>query len=219
VWSESVGAVPAVPSPLELGWWVSEAPALWVVGVDPGGGSGWAVLRVDAGAVGTVGVTELARGGGVQWRAGEVRGPEPYQAEALLAVLRGVWAAGEWESGGESDQCVVTVERFVLRLLSMDADLLSPVRITAMMEALSWRGLPFPVVQFQAVDAMKVVTDERLRRWGFWHPSEHARDALRHALLVLRKMSSEEEFRVGVLGRMSWLLAADDVESKSRSLA
>lgn len=200
------GAVPRPVPPVVLGApEPDDRPVLWVVGIDPGGTSGWAVLRIEWDRVG-----EGIRARGCWWRTGEVQGPEPYQAEALLAIVRSVYLAGMWEGGSEADRCVVSVERFTLRLLSMDAALLSPVRITAMMEALSWRGLPFPVVQLQPSEAKKVVTDERLQHWGFWPSGAHARDALRHAVLTARKMGSEEQFRASVCARMSWLVEEVD---------
>lgn len=203
MWRE--GGVPEVPSAVALGWGaVGGGVQLYVPGFDPGGKSGWAVLRCPLVELRSEGFAALALAGGVTWRAGELRGPEPFQAECILAILRAVYWEGGWFSGPLSDRCVVAWERFTLRLLSSDSDLLSPVRITAMTEALSWRGLLFPVVQHQPVDAMKVVTDERLRRWGFWHPSEHARDALRHAILVAKKMTDPTWWGV-VEGRMRWL--------------
>lgn len=182
---------------------------VFVVGFDPGGTTGWCVLRMDWDVLVTRGFTELVLGGvnpdRFAWRVGEFLGSENHQVDMMMALLRGVWADGSFHLGEDSDACVVGVEDFILQMMSMDRSLLSPVRITAAFNY-AGRALPMPRLLHSANDAKKVVTDDRLRRWGLWSNATHTRDATRHAALVARKFV-EKEWRSAMLARMGWLRA------------
>lgn len=85
-------------------------------------------------------------------------------------------------------------EDFILRERTKDRNLLSPVRCTAYVRALLWQS-SFNIKVFKTYspsDAKNVVTDKRLRSWGFWQRgSTHARDAVRHLLLHLRHIEQD----------------------------
>lgn len=183
-------------------------PVLYVLALDPGVVSGWAALRMDWAVLRQKGFHQTALGGPAlcAWRCGELHGPEPYQAELFLALARGLWSEGEWEAGEDSDLFLVVIEDFVLRMFSADRELLAPVRITAMVEALSWRSLPPPVVLTSALDAFKTMPDERLRAHNLYAAGgkDHQRDATRHAALGARRML-EPKFRTLAVQRMAWL--------------
>jgi len=184
-----------------------ERPVLMVLGFDPGVATGWAAVRCDWAMLCRDGFRAVALGGPdvFGWASGELSGPEPYQAQVMMSLARGVWAAGEWTSAEDSDLFVVAVEDFLLREFSTDRSLLSPVRVTACFHSLSWKA-PFPVVLPSARDAQKVMPDERLRSLNLYTPGpDHQRDALRHAVLVARKMASEPGWREAVMTRMPWL--------------
>lgn len=186
---------------------VRDVPRLYVAGFDPGKATGWAALRLDWEKLVGDGFTALALGGADEdrfaWRAGEFLGSENYIADQMMALLRGMWSEGDWEAGTLSDGFVVGVEDFILQMLSMDRDLLSPVRITAAFDY-AGRRLPMPRLMHSAGDAKKVVTDERLHRWNLWTPGpDHPRDATRHAVVVARKFV-EPVWREKMVAAMPW---------------
>lgn len=85
----------------------------------------------------------------------------------------------------------IVCEDFILRANrhEMSRELLSPVRITAMLEYELWRKRRKIWLQAPS-QAKTLVTDERLKGWGVYTREgglQHARDADRHALLFLRR--------------------------------
>lgn len=206
------GNPPEAPRVLPQQWPApGEARVLYVLALDPGTTSGWAALRIDYDRLIREGFRAVMLGGGVEWRAGELKGPEPFQAELFVALARGVWQEGEFAAGCDSDLFVVTIEDFILDMFSRDRELLSPVRLTAQVQALTWRTLPAPVVQFSANDAKHTVGDDQLRAFNLWvRGPDHVRDALRHAVLTARRMV-ETKWRAVQVARMGWL--ADVVDA------
>jgi hypothetical protein len=129
--------------------------------------------------------------------SGYLYGPEIQQAKAyvnLAALL------------DEAPGLAVGVESFTLQQLNMDKDLLSPVRIRAMLDfhfALDGR-----VLWAQSPsEAKTAITDARLRLWGLYESGpDHIRDAMKHCLLWAKKVRgrSREEI-VAVHGNeMEW---------------
>ena len=89
------------------------------------------------------------------------------------------------------------VEDFILRQFTMARDLLAPVRVTAAFQY-GLRALrpanPRTYVRQQPSLAMRSVTDDRLKAWGFWAPlkgAPHGRDATRHAITRLRLLKEQ----------------------------
>lgn len=186
---------------------------LTVVGVDPGGVTGWCALRVDPDAALAAGEGGSVLAGLVGCWLGQIGGPEVDHVDAVLAavygessVLRGLWHADE-VVGGDIDECweadCVVTEAFVLRAglnrgAASKTETLSPVRVSFGIEyalhSCGWDGI---LVQQSPGDAKAVVTDERLREWGLWvgpkDRKRHQRDAQRHALLRAKKLLSMRE--------------------------
>lgn len=112
--------------------------------------------------------------------------------------------AGECEGVAEMLQIVddwpgasVGLEDFILRMKSMDRELLSPVRMTAAFDfGMYTRG--FQTFRQQPSEAKGLATDDRLKSWGFYERSggmNHARDADRHCITWLRKMKAKKLLR------------------------
>lgn len=85
---------------------------------------------------------------------------------------------------------VVVYEGFTLRQFNMRADLLAPVRITAMVQAVAEErevGLAAQWIS-QSPSSKGTLTRKRMEALNLWLPGkEHARDALRHLVLRLRR--------------------------------
>lgn len=187
---------------------------LFVVWFDPGETTGWCVFRMDLDRLLQKGFREVAFSYGdpsvFAWAAGSFTGPESYQAELMMALCRGTWMYGEgvFDCGPESDWFVVGLESFTLWAFSSDPSLLSPPRVSAAFDVLSWRA-PFPRLWQGPRDAGDVTTDARLKALNLWSgvagkDGEHQRDATKHAILQARKFV-EPEHRRRVLPLMPWL--------------
>lgn len=200
------------PQVMSFGWPAARSRSVYVLGFDPGGTTGWCALRCDAELLLASGFRACALGGPdvFQWSVGELKGPEAYVAGCMMALCRGVWLDGYFEDevlGRSSllDLFVVGVEDFVLRVLDMDRELLSPVRITAQFNQLSWQA-PFPVVLPSTVDLKKTIDDHRLQMLNMYTVgSDHKRDATRVAVLVARRLVDEKSFLGEMKKRMLWL--------------
>lgn len=198
----------------ELPGGAGDTQKLFIVAFDPGVRTGWCVMRIQVDALLEVGLRGVCLDAGgdpdvFAWNAGYVQGPDPWQAELMMALTRGTWVyEGVWDQGPESDYFVVFTEQFRLRILSSDTDLVSPIRVSSCYEMLAWRA-PFPRVEWGPSDAMSVFPDSRLRSLNLYSGpvskiGEHQRDATRHAGLLARKFC-ETGFRKDLLGRMPWL--------------
>jgi hypothetical protein len=171
---------------------VSDVTRLYVVAFDPGQITGWAALRIEEARL-TDGITALALSKDIDvfaWCTGDFVGPENHQVDMMMELLRDVWREGTFDSGPDSDVVAVAIEDFILRILQSDRALLSPVRVTAAFNY-AGRDLPMPRAVQAVGDAKNIMTDERLRRLNLYEAgvSDHRRDALRHAVLLARKLS------------------------------
>ena len=178
----------------------AERPVV-VVGVDPGGTTGWAVLKVPVG--------ELADVPHAGWvvDAGQVPSADSMNAEdAWLAdVSAAERLAGAVEGvvthyGGAN---LAVCEDFILVPAAANAGraLLSPVRVLSALLAgaglrewwgpgRSWYDGPKLMVRSPSA-AKTTCTDERMRDWELWQAgSPHATDALRHAVLGVRELAN-----------------------------
>jgi hypothetical protein len=181
---------PGLPAPMD------DVQRLFVVAFDPGGTTGWFVCRVA--------LDRLAAGGlrGVAvrspdpdvwcWSAGRFLGPEPWQAEQMMALVRGTWmhGFGQFDLGPDSDLFVVVGEGWKQHMMGDDETILAPVRLQAAFRQLSWRA-PFPFVLANINDAMSTFTDHRLQMYNLWSgppgkEGEHQRDATRYGALIVR---------------------------------
>lgn len=165
-----------------------------VVSFDPGETTGWAVHAVDRELLVHKGFRAAVRDGG-EYRIGQFKHVDE-DAMADIMAERVRWAWRTYIEEEETDTFVVVLEAFRLRMLSRDPALLSPVRIMAKYEReMRTSG----VRQFlqEPVDALRIITDGRLRDWGLYDSAAggHARDAQRHGILWLRKYSSTPGLR------------------------
>jgi hypothetical protein len=161
---------------------------LVVCWLDPGVTTGWAIVRVpikqllELGQVGAVSHMTVNTG---QYRCDTTS----ERVDRALDIARACYT----EVAEEDDVMVVGHEGFRLRMLSMDPELLEPVRWLAVWDdrfAPPRDEFPLPVER-QDPSEMNTIGDDRLRLWGLWQPGrEHGRDALRHALVYCRRFSS-----------------------------
>lgn len=176
--------------------------SLSVVAVDPGGTTGWSLLRIDGRLLldPTVPVDKAVVGwahGQIDCGANSGNAADSATANHLeLGVSETGEAAGVWlmeniirQNTMQPGSTAVVIEDFILRINNKGRDALSPVRITAALQQLLWEGQYVEVFKQQPGEAFSALTDERLTRRGFYEASSgrHARDADRHALLFLQK--------------------------------
>lgn len=176
---------------------------LTIVGVDPGGTTGWSVLKVDYFRL--IDQSIPIDNAIIQWRHGQIdcganSGNAATSATANdfgLGISETGEAAGVWlmeniirQNAMFPGATAVVIEDFILRINNKGRDALSPVRITAALQQLLWEGQYAEIFKQQPSEAKSALTDDRLKRRGFYDPSgaaRHARDADRHALLFLQK--------------------------------
>lgn len=160
-----------------------------VIGIDPGGTTGWAVMCVEQDALSDPDVSILRS---IAHKAqGQVAGDEDKQAMILIELI------AAWPSAA------VVIEDFILRKFVSGRELLSPVRITAKVEfALKYGlldvGRPRDVFKQQPSLAMKTATDDRMKDWGLYireGGEEHARDAMRHCITFMRRAGEKPALR------------------------
>lgn len=181
-------------------------PWLVVVGFDPGGTTGWAVARMPMSTLFRVGlVAALHADPDAGWTCGHFRGPENDMTSWMVHCVRRGWqevdSVGEDLGLGGGGLLLVAQERFNLRMMSMDASLLSPVRIMAKFEY-AMKDAGVVVVGEAPGDAKRVISDGRLASWSMYKAGSviHDRDALRQAVLTARKFGSDSTFR----GKVGW---------------
>ena len=159
-----------------------DLPWASILALDPGGTTGWSVMCVDPAALSDPAVMILDSI--YHWSQGQIEGDTNTQTDEI-AELFDAW-----------HNTPVVLERFILRKFLKSEELLSPVRVSACVEYLAARGgygrrkryAPRPYV-YQNVDAAKrTATDDRLKDWGLYlaDGQQHARDATRHAITLLR---------------------------------
>lgn len=176
------------------------SPALVVLAFDPGETTGWSVWRAPIETLCTQGTPKtLAR---CKWALGQIRPADAdlRRGEGDSATVDRMLEVGRWsyeEFVHEDDEFVLVREGFTLRMMSMDPNLLAPVRVNAIFkDRMRAAGNPYQMYEQQPGEAKRVVTDQRLRAWGVYRPGmEHARDAERHAILFLRRVASTPALR------------------------
>lgn len=154
-----------------------------VLAIDPGGTTGWAVMSVHAEALCAPRVSILNNI--EHWSHGEIGGPEAEQVTQIMGIYE------QWPGA-----CLL-IEDFILRKMLMSRELLSPVRITAMLSYACFLGGYAYYLQNGGY-AMSTATDSRLKEWGLYERAggmRHARDADRHAITWLRQCKTEAFLR------------------------
>lgn len=186
---------------------------LVIFAVDPGTSTGWSALKVPVARLVATGATRTLPW--CRWRHGTVLRSGTlgtgHLAQAvddsrhvthLMNVARKVHEEmvfdGDEDEGWPADEFVFVLESFSLRMLSMDTNLLAPVRVLDRLVDRLWTaGSRVPVFYQSPSDAKNSVSNERLKRWHMYDPSsgEHARDADRHAILFLRRFADSRELQ------------------------
>jgi hypothetical protein len=153
------------------------------IAFDPGGTTGWSVFVVWSEAMHEK--EERIFDNLAFWSAGEFTGPEGQQIDAMMELIEA------WD-----DDAHLTSEDFILQQFSMARELLAPVRINARLEDrmyVAYGGRRTLMYQMPSL-ALRSVTDERMKAWGFWNPlrgQQHARDAVKHNITRLRRLKEQ----------------------------
>lgn len=157
-----------------------------VLAFDPGGTTGWAVISVAPEALS--GDPDYRVLDNIEyWSAGQLTGQENDQADAMVDLV------DEWP------EARLVIEDFILRKQSQDRAMLSPVRLTAIVE---WAVRPRYFLRQQPALAMTTITDDRQKAAKLWIPGqEHARDAVKHCLTFLKVQRDRQIKAAIVLGR------------------
>lgn len=172
-----------------------------VIGIDPGGTTGWSIITVHPEAL--IEPTADLFENIFDHKHGQVDCGS-HRGNLASSLHEGISTEGEFSGAYDLVELIkawpsaaVVIEDFNLRQMRMDRELLSPVRITAAIGYAMWlAGRDYHVQQ--PSDAKNVCSDERLKQWRMYDPNgglKHARDADRHAILFLRKAKNSKEFR------------------------
>lgn len=162
-------------------------PDLHIIGIDPGGTTGWARLTFPRRSIYGDADPKI-----LEWDAGQFYGEETVQVDNIARYVR--------EAQGLSYRIgpAVVGEGFSYETSVRGTDVLSPVRIMAMLvyaQHLGKMGDARVTYQDRGL-AKSTATDQRLKAWGFWLPGEeHARDAMRHAITALRRARAKASIR------------------------
>lgn len=158
-----------------------------VIAYDPGGTIGWAQLLIDFHAFTRPKNKLLANL--LYWNSGELSGNEMQQQDELVRFIKHFHYVN-----GRRVKTDVIGEDFDLVQTIGGADLLSPVRINAVMKWECFKiGVPF---HLQKRHLRSKVTKERLRLWGFadtFRKDEFA--AMQHAMYWARSRKLESRSR------------------------
>lgn len=160
---------------------VAEGVSAVVLAVDPGGTTGYAGIRLDLATVlrGRAPISRAIQ----EWTCGQIDGDENEQILYLKNYILKVTS------------CAVVIEDFSLRKFNRDRELLAPVRVTAALEWAIWQTdrvtkQNIHIIKQMPALAMTCATDDRLKRTGLYRKGEeHARDAVRHAVTYLRRLT------------------------------
>lgn len=166
---------PVTPELMGIDW---RDPCFNVIWFDPGFiATGWAVFSVWPEALVDPGPKILNNI--AAWSAGEFNGSEGSMVDQMMDL---VYA---WD-----EAAAVGYEDFILRKFSMGRELLAPVRVAARFEDRMYKEKRLSQLQAPQSSQMakSKVTDDRLKRWGFWNrlpAQKDARDAVRHCITYL----------------------------------
>jgi hypothetical protein len=162
---------------------------LHVLGIDPGGTTGWCLITVLRSAVFADAEPSI-----IEWDYGELTGPEPRQATEIAQMCREIQGL-DYKTGP-----AVMSERWTAdpSFKSADQEQYSPIRINAQLELLHYQGkMGDSTLHFQSrtIKSATGVSDDRLMRLGIYvEGSKHIRDATKHALTALRRARESRKF-------------------------
>jgi len=196
---------------------VAGPKGLSVLALDPGETTGWAWAVVSYRELGFVWdgswawselFARVIDGGRLESGQMEVyRGPmsassnavktlqqEAHFAREIGGLVNDLHLRSKARSGGKICQVTdLVIEDFVLREQTKSRNLLAPVRLTAAIAQEVFTDQKLIGISIQSPsDAKSAVTDERLKALGLYvRGQQHARDALRHLALFLRRLNPD----------------------------
>jgi len=176
---------------------------LKVIGLDPGGTTGYCIVWVPRECIYDPRNTQPEI---LEVRTGEFGGDEVEQARSISGLCRSTQGL-DYMVGP-----ALVIEDWDIEHTNRtsDPEMLSPVRITAMLRYAKMRKelLDSRIVMQKRKLAKETFTDERLHAAHMYTKgSDHIRDATRHALTALRRARADKEFR-----QVMWL--NDSVERR-----
>lgn len=178
---------------------IEVGPNVSVIGIDPGGTTGWAVLCCPVNSLrgGSDPLAEIKH-----WSYGQLEGAENHQVDQLIMIIQ------DWEAAA------IVCEGFHLRTLAAE---LSPVRITAALDWwLSYAKRPM-FIQLPSM-AKSTATDDRLKSWELYDKgNEHARDATRHASTFLRRTAKNAKLRAAAWPHIIWEVKGSSILQGGRA--
>lgn len=163
--------------------------ALHVIGIDPGGTTGWARITVPRKCLFGNAPSQV-----LEWDYGEIYGWEEEQTSKIAELAR-VTQSMDYLVG---PAMVIEDWTIMPQNVTTDPESLSPVRIGAMCRYALYRGeFGDATLTFQNRQIAKdTMTDERLKRAGYWVPGpDHIRDAIKHAITALRRARRSDALR------------------------
>lgn len=160
---------------------------LHILGIDPGGTTGWVLLTVARAAI-----FADEEPGILEWDYGELNGPEPGQSIAIARMAREIQGL-DYKTGPAilSEQWDIDPS-----FKSTDQERYSPVRINAQLQLLDYENrMGDSTLHFQSRSQAFRVTDERLGHHGLYvEGSKHIRAATKHAITGLRRARESRKF-------------------------
>ena len=162
---------------------------LHVLGIDPGGTTGWCLLTTLRSAIFMEAEPVI-----VEWDYGELTGPEPKQSLEIAQMCREIQGL-DYKTGP-----AVVAEQWDAdpNFHSTDQEQYSPIRINAQLQLLHYQGkMGDSTLTFQSrtIKTGKGVRDDKLKRLGIYVPgSKHIQDATKHALNALRRARENRDF-------------------------
>jgi hypothetical protein len=163
-------------------------PEIIVIGIDPGGTTGWCRITVPTLSIFGKWPSEI-----IEWDYGALNGPEAKQAQEIARYAReqqglcyGVGPAIVTEAWDQDPS-----------FKSTDSQALSPCRINAMLELLDYMDMlgDSTLTQQPRTMAMTTMTDERLHKRRMYVAHKDIRAATRHAITALRRAHTNPDFR------------------------
>ena len=183
---------------------VENAPTLDVIAFDPGMTTGWCIIQSSLSTwVESTSMQEKLQNSQIQ--TGEIKSYDDHfvtnDHHHATEMIELVYRLSARCPGPIS----VVVEDFVIRTADQKRETMSPVRITSQFDALLRFYMDEGRIDWDIErliqspgDAKRTCSNERLKLWGVYDSSSgpHQRDALRHAILAIRKIAHDRNLVV-----------------------
>lgn len=174
-------------------YWNDAKPSMdiGILGVDPGGTTGWSLLKIPKSIEGqpiwSFSLTDILEHK-ISWFHGQIDARGPMEDAAINTLSQLIV---------ENCGAAIVLEDFILRPARNEKtrDLLSPVRINAVLQHFCW-NLNRVVLYQQPALAKTTATDDRLKLWGVYIRDgglQHARDADRHVITFMRRCMNKAD--------------------------